>query len=323
LDGSYSLVVLTQEGDIYAIRDPSGNKPLIYGTAKLNGTELYIIASESVAISCFGGKIVRDLKPGEILHVHQDHFFHTERILPTNRVAHCFFEYVYFSRGDSVLDGQSVHWVRKRLGKNLAKMDKIKYNFNKETTLVCPVPDSGRSAALGYCEESGLYYDEGLMKNRYVFRSFIAPSQQERMNLVRLKLDPVEAIIKGKDIILIDDSIVRGTTMTRIVKLLRDAGAAKIHVRASAPPITYPCFYGIDFPVKSDLIYGRRTITNEVEAIEEIRKELGADSLVYQTIDGLIEAIGLPRKELCLGCLIGDYFYSHDETKKYLLNGRI
>jgi amidophosphoribosyltransferase len=319
LDGSYSLVILTKEGDLYAIRDPSGNKPLIFGTATVGSTEIYMITSESAAISAFGGTIIRDLKPGEILHVHQDHFFHTEKIIPGNRIAHCFFEYVYFARGDSVIDGQSVHMVRKRLGRNLAKHHKIE----AANAVVCDVPDSGRSAALGYAEESGIPYEEGLMKNRYVYRSFIAPSQQERMNLVRMKLSPITASIKDKEVILIDDSIVRGTTMARIVRLVREAGASKVHVRISAPPIVFPCFYGIDFPFKSDLIYGRKTANSYEETVELIRQEIGADSLAYQTLDGLIDAVGLPKSDLCLGCLIGEYFYQHKETLKFLGDGRI
>ena len=175
------MVLLTKDGDLYAIRDPSGNKPLIFGTAQFNGNEYYIIASEFPAITAFGGKIIRDLKPGEILHVHQDHFFHTEKIIPGKRVAHCFFEYVYFARGDAVIDGQSVHNVRKQLGINLAQRDTIP----AENAVVVPVPDSGRSAAIGYAAASGIPYDEGLMKNRYVYRNFIAPSQQERLNLVQ------------------------------------------------------------------------------------------------------------------------------------------
>jgi amidophosphoribosyltransferase len=319
LDGSYSLVLLTKEGDLYAIRDPSGNKPLIFGTATVHNTEMYIIASESAAITALGGKIVRDVKPGEIIHVHYDHFFHTEKIINGHKIAHCYFEYVYFARGDSVIDQQSVHLVRKKLGKNLAKSNQI----ISDHAIVCPVPDSGRSAALGYAEESGHPYEEGLMKNRYVFRSFIAPSQAERMNLVRMKLDPVRETVEGKEVILVDDSIVRGTTMERIVRLLRDAGAEKVHVRSSAPPIVFPCHYGIDFPKVSDLIYGRKNKADYNETVDAIRQEIGADTLAYQTIDGLVDALGLPREEVCLGCLIGEYFYSHLETKKYLGDGRI
>ena len=272
LDGSFSIVILTNEGDLYAYR--SGNKPLSIGTANSLGTELYIIASESCAITCIGGTVLRDVKPGEIIYVHQDHVFHTEKTLPV-KSHHCIFEYVYFARGDSIIDTKSVHRTRMRLGRNLARIETTK----SDNAVVVPVPDSGRSAALGYALESGVPYDEGLMKNRYVFRSFITPSQAERMNLVRMKLNAVESIVEGKEVILIDDSIVRGTTMQRIVKLLREAGAKKVHVRSSSPPIVSPCFYGVDFPSVEELIYGRieKHSQSHEEVVEQIRQEIGAD----------------------------------------------
>lgn len=318
LDGAFSIILLTNEGDIYAYR--SGNKPLCLGTAKMLGTELYIIASESCAITSLGGKILRDVMPGEIVHVHQDHFFHTELTLPVSP-HHCIFEYVYFARGDSLIDQRSVHRTREQLGRNLAKEEKQKFN----EAIVVPVPDSGRSAALGYASESKIPYEEGLMKNRYVFRSFIAPSQAERMNLVRMKLNAVENIVKGKEVILLDDSIVRGTTMTRIVRLLREAGARKVHVRSSSPPIANPCFYGVDFPSHQELIFGQKIHLAESfeNAIEMIRKEIDADSLQYLSIEGLIKAIDLPKESLCLACLNGEYWFTHEQTKKYLTDGRI
>ncbi|MHA1672098.1 MAG: amidophosphoribosyltransferase [Promethearchaeota archaeon] len=318
LDGAYSLILLTNEGDLYAYR--SGNKPLSIGTTKMLNTELYIISSESCAITSLGGKVIRDVAPGEILHVHQDHFFHREKLLPVKK-HHCIFEYVYFARGDSVIDGKSVHRTRERLGINIAREEKT----NFKNAIVVPVPDSGRSAALGYAIESKFQYDEGLMKNRYVFRSFIAPSQAERMNLVRMKLNAVESIVKGKEIILLDDSIVRGTTMTRIVRLLKDAGALKVHVRSSSPPIANPCFYGVDFPSHEELIYGRKEPLAKSldEAVELIREEIGADTLQFLSIKGLVDAIGLPEEDLCLACLNGKYWFNHEKTKGYLINGRI
>jgi amidophosphoribosyltransferase len=318
LDGSFSIIILTDEGDLYAYR--SGNKPLCIGKANSLNTELYIIASESCAISCLGGELIRDVKPGEIVHVHQDHFFHRETVLPVQK-NHCIFEYVYFARGDSIIDEQSVHKVRELLGRNLAKAEDI----DTSNAIVVPVPDSGRSAALGYAVESGLPYEEGLMKNRYVFRSFIAPSQQERMNLVRMKLNPVRAIVEGKDVILIDDSIVRGTTMQRIVKLIRGAKAASVHVRSASPEIARPCFYGVDFPSREELIFGRKEMlsNSHVDAVKLICDELGADTLKYQSIDGLIDAIGIEMKDLCLACLNGEYWFSNEKTKQYLMDGRI
>ncbi|RLI61300.1 MAG: amidophosphoribosyltransferase [Promethearchaeia archaeon] len=321
LDGAFSIVILTNEGDLYAYR--SGNKPLCYGTVNLLNTELYIITSETSAITSLGGTIIRDLEAGEIIHVHQDHFFHREKLLDVEK-HHCVFEYVYFARGDSIIDGKSVHRTREKLGKNLAKLDK-ENGFKYNNAIVVPVPDSGRSAALGYAKESGLPYDEGLMKNRYVFRSFIAPSQAERLNLVRMKLNPVPSIVKDKEIILIDDSIVRGTTMTRIVKLLRWAGAAKIHVRSSCPPIRFPCHYGVDFPSSGELIFCQKEIqaSSAEETNELICKEIGADSLTYLTMEGMIDAVGLPEKDLCTVCWDGNYWYSHEGTKKFLKSGRI
>ena len=321
LDGAFSLVILTNEGDIYAYR--SGNKPLCYGTVNLLNTELYIIASESSAITSLGGNLIRDIKPGEIIHVHQDHFFHQEKLLDVEK-HHCVFEYVYFARGDSTIDGKNIHKTREALGINLAKYDK-ENGFKYNNAIVVPVPDSGRSAAIGYAKESGLPYDEGLMKNRYVFRSFIAPSQEERMNLVRMKLNPVPAIVEGKEIILIDDSIVRGTTMTRIVKLLRWAGAAKVHVRSSCPPIRFPCHYGVDFPSNEELIYCRKEIqaSSEEEANELVRIEIDADSLIYLSMEGMIDAVNLPKEDLCMVCWDGKYWFIHQSTQEFLKNGRI
>ncbi|WP_457556749.1 amidophosphoribosyltransferase [Candidatus Harpocratesius sp.] len=318
LDGAFSLILLTNEGDIYIYR--SGNKPLCIGIVKSMNTELYIVASESCAISSLGGTLIRDVEPGEIVHVHQDHFFHQEIRIPV-QPHHCIFEYVYFARGDSIIDKRSVHRTREQLGRILAREEKSQFS----NAIVVPVPDSGRSAALGYASESNIPYDEGLMKNRYVFRSFIAPSQAERMNLVRMKLNAVATIIKDKEVILFDDSIVRGTTMTRIVRLLREAGATKVHVRSSSPPIADPCFYGVDFPSHQELIFGRKILLshNYEEAIELIRKEIGADSLQYLSIKGLIKAIDLPEKDLCLACLNGKYWFNHEKTKQFLTDGRI
>ncbi|MHA1584786.1 MAG: amidophosphoribosyltransferase [Promethearchaeota archaeon] len=321
LDGAYSLIVLTEDGEVFAYR--SGNKPLCYGKAKMLGTEVYLISSESCAIRSLGGDVIADVQPGELIHVHQDHDFHREWLIPVNP-HHCIFEYVYFARADSIIDGKSVHQTRERLGRNLAKMD-IDHGFNFENTVVVPVPDSGRSAALGYAAESGVRYDEGLMKNRYVFRSFITPNQAERMNLVRMKLNPVESIIKGKRVILIDDSIVRGTTMGRIVHLLRWAGASEIHVRSSCPPIQFPCFYGVDFPSKEELTYCKKQALakSHEDVVELIRQDIEADSLEYLSIEGLIDAVDLKPENCCLACWDGKYWFSHERTKDYLKNGRI
>jgi len=321
LDGAFSLLVLTHEGDVFAYR--SGNKPLCFGTANILGTIVYLIASESCAITSLGGTVIRDIEPGEIIHVHQDHVFHRDGMLSVNP-HHCFFEYVYFARGDSVIDGRSVHKSRETLGMLLARTDQ-QNGVAFENAIVVPVPDSGRSAAIGYARGSGFPYSEGLMKNRYVFRSFITPNQVERMNLVRMKLNPVRDEVEGKEVILIDDSIVRGTTMGRIVNLLKWAGAAKVHVRSSCPPIRSPCFYGVDFPSREELTYCRKEalVDTHFEAVELIREEIGADSLTYLKIEDVIEALRIPREKLCLSCLTGKYWFNHAATEKLLQNGRI
>ena len=217
-----------------------------------------------------------------------------------------------------------MHKSREKLGTLLARADE-KEGRRFENAIVVPVPDSGRSAALGYARRSGFQYSEGLMKNRYVFRSFITPNQVERMNLVRMKLNPVRDEVEGKEVILIDDSIVRGTTMERIVTLLKWAGAAKVHVRSSCPPIRSPCFYGVDFPSREELTYCRKeAIANtHTEAVELIREEVGADSLSYLSIEDLIEALDIPREKMCLSCLTGKYWFNHAATEKLLQNGRI
>ncbi|MHA1734229.1 MAG: amidophosphoribosyltransferase [Promethearchaeota archaeon] len=307
LDGSYSLLFLSRDGDIYAIRDPLGFKPLCYGVISEfgDGNEINVVSSESCAIDSTGGRLLGDVRPGEILHLDQANEVHREAVVssPTGRRALCQFEFVYFARPDSVIDGISVGKVRERLGRNLARTHPV----DSDNAVVVPVPDSGRSAALGYALESGHPYAEGLMKNRYVWRTFIQPGQAKRLSMVRQKLNPIKYIVKGKEVILIDDSIVRGTTMSQIVKLLRDAGAKKVHVRSSCPEVREPCYMGVDFPTKQELIVGCAERAHPDDYIDLVCEQIGADSLGYQTIDGLVNAIGLSRSELCLACLNGDY----------------
>jgi len=259
LDGSYSLILMTSDGDIYAIRDPLGFKPLCIGELKNTHRNIYFVSSESCAIDVVGGKLLRDVKPGEIVHLSHQKDIHSETIIKSNRTAICQFEYVYFSRPDSIIDGISVAEARVRLGMNLAKNDPIlKIAEIKENAIVVPVPDSGRSAAVGYAKEAKLPYVEGLMKNRYVHRTFIMPGQAKRKIAVKEKLNPITSIINGKDVILLEDSIVRGTTVQQIVSMLREKGGAKrVHLRVSCPPIISPCYMGIDFPTKQELIGGR------------------------------------------------------------------
>ena len=299
LDGSYSIIVMTETGDLFGVRDPLGFKPLSYGEF-IAGTEnearVQVLASETCAIDALNGKVLGHVKPGEIVHLEMDNAIHSEAIIKHPNKAFCQFEFVYFANAASELDGISVYDVRKKLGAYLAKIAPIESN----NAIVVPVPDSGRSAALGYAQEAGIPFEEALMKNRYITRTFIMPGQDNRRSLVNLKLFPVKEMIKGKDIVLIDDSIVRGTTTQKIVKLLKANGAKSVHLRISCPPVKYPCYMGIDFPTRKELIAANHSI-------DEIKKILGADSLVYQTIEGLTKCIGINSTNLCKACLDKKY----------------
>lgn len=294
LNGAYCLTIL-HDGDIIAVRDPWGFRPLVLGKSD-NG---YAVASESCALDTLDMKLVRDIKPSEILVINNNLESYTGR---KERTAHCIFEYVYFARPDSVIDGKSVYEVRKNLGKILAKEAPV------DAEMVVAVPDSGITTAIGYSETSKIKYGEGMIKNRYCGRTFILPEQDQRERSVKLKLNPIVSEINGKTIVLIDDSIVRGTTLKRLIGILRAAGALKIHVRISCPPIKYPCFYGIDMQSRREFIASRKEI-------DAIRKEIGADSLAYTSIDGLVKAIGMPRNKLCLACLNEDYPTKEEQTK--------
>jgi amidophosphoribosyltransferase len=284
--GSYSIVILYDE-KIIAVRDPKGVRPLVLGKKG----DSYVIASESCALDVLGYQLVRDIKPSEILVVDNQLQSYSG---PKDKQAHCMFEYVYFARPDSILNGVSVYEVRKNLGKILSKEGKVKAD------VVVAVPDSGVTSAIGYSNGSGISYTEGLMKNRYIGRTFILPEQNQRDLGVKVKLNPIKSEIDGKTLVLVDDSIVRGTTLRRIIELLKASGARKVHVRISCPPIRHPCLYGIDMQTSKEFIASDKTV-------EEIGKKLGAESLVYTSIEGLIEAIGLPKEKLCLACLNGDY----------------
>ena len=291
LDGSYSITLLNEHDELYAIRDPLGFKPLCYGFSQ--NPDLTIIASESVAIDALGGKLERSIKPGEIMKVDKSGVYF-EKGKTSEIEAFCMFEFVYFSRPDSIIDGVSVYDVREQLGKYLAESDDI------EADVIVPVPDSGRTAATGYSAVSGIPLREGLMKNRYVHRTFIMPTQVYREKSVRLKLNPVLSQVKDKDVVLVDDTIVRSTTAKRIVRMLREAGAKKVHFRISCPPIISSCYMGIDFPTRRELIASTKTI-------EEIGKIIDADSIKYQTVENLIKSCKLPRNKLCLACITGEY----------------
>ncbi len=308
LDGSYSLVLLTSNGRIYAMRDPLGFKPLCIGELKTNKGNFYFIASESCAIDSVGAQFIRDIRPGEIIHLDYKKGIHSDLVIKSNKTAVCQFEFVYFARPDSVIDGVSVAQARFRMGQNLAKIDpKLKDPEFRKNAIVVPVPDSGRSASVGYANEANLPYIEGLMKNRYIWRTFIMPGQQKRKAAVKEKLNPIKSVVNGKDVILIDDSIVRGNTTKQIVRLIKNAGASSVNVRISCPPVINACYMGIDFPTTNELIAGRNLEKYGIKQyIEKIREIIGADSLLYQTIEGLEEAIGL-KSELCKACLTGRY----------------
>ena len=309
LDGSYSLLILTSESDIYAIRDPLGFKPLCIGEMITKEKKYYIVSSESCGIDVVGGNLLRDVRPGEIIHLSNEKGIHSEMVIESERTALCQFEFVYFARPDSIIDGVSVAQTRLQLGINLAKNDPIlKDTKFREKAIVVPVPDSGRSVAVGYAQEAKLPYVEGLMKNRYVWRTFIMPGQKNREAAVKEKLNPIKIFVEGKNVILLDDSIVRGTTTKKIISLIRDAGALSVNVRISCPPVIRPCYMGIDFPTTSELIAGRfKELYGNEAYVDEIRKKIGADSLRYQTIEDLMSAIGKGKDQLCMACLTGEY----------------
>lgn len=290
IEGAYCETVVTGKGELIAFRDPNGFRPLCFG----KNEDCIIFASESVALDINDVELSEQVKPGEVIVVNEKGV--ERRLVAKSEKRHCMFEYVYFSRPDSVLDAGGVYNIRVELGRNLAKSHPAKAD------VVIPVPDTSRPAAEGFSRESGIRMEEGLIKNRYIMRTFIMPEQSVRDDAIKKKLNPLRSILKGKSVIVIDDSIVRGTTTKKLVKLLKDAGAREVHVRITCPPIISPCFYGIDISSHSELIAFRCNGN-----VEEIRKLLGADSLGYQTVDGLVKGIGIGKENLCMACLNEDY----------------
>jgi len=290
LEGAYSVTAVTGEGEVIAFRDPNGFRPLCFG----ENESLTMVGSESVALNVNGIDKIADVKPGEMMTITEDGKNWTKQIVPCERKAHCMFEYVYFSRPDSVLNGKDVYSVRINLGKNLAETYEI------DADVIVPVPDTARPAAEGISRENGVYVAEGLIKNRYIGRTFIMPEQRTRDDSVNVKLNPVRSVLKDKKVVLVDDSIVRGTTSRKIVNLVRRAGAKEVNVWITCPPIISPCFYGIDIATHGELIAAN-------QKIPEIAKTIGADKLCYQTLPGLVDAIGFEPEELCLACLTGSY----------------
>ena len=288
LSGAFCLVMLSRDR-VYAARDPWGIRPLVLGRLE----DGWAVASESCALDTIGAQLIREVQPGELLAIGPDGV-HSEQFAEVPRRAGCSFEFIYFARPDSLIDGQLVYATRERMGEELAREHPVDVDF------VMPVPDSATPAAIGFARAAGLPYREGLVKNRYIGRTFIQPSQQQRETGVDLKFNPLPEVLRGQRIALVDDSIVRGTTTPRIVAMLRRAGAAEVHLRICAPPIKYACHLGVDTAPEETLIAN-------AHSVEDIRDMVGADSLGYLSLDGLVKAIGLRERELCNACFHGRY----------------
>ncbi len=289
IQGGYALVMMTQN-TLIGVRDPYGIRPLVIGKLKNS----YVLASETCAFDIIGAKFIREVENGEIVYVENDELKSLKPFSP-KKVRPCIFEYIYFSRPDSILNGKTAYEHRKNFGAQLAKEDKL------EADIAVPVPDSGNAAALGYAQEKGISFDLGLIRNHYVGRTFIEPSQKIRSLGVKLKLNANISVIKDKKIILIDDSLVRGTTSHKIVKMLYDAGAKEVHVRIASPEIKYPDFYGVDTPTKKELLAANKTV-------KEICDFINAKSLKYLTIDGLYKAMGFKKRNDTYPQLTDHYF---------------
>jgi len=287
LQGAYSLTIMTNHS-LFGVRDPFGVRPLCLGS--INGG--WVIASESCALDHIGASFIREVEPGEIVSITENGVdSYREEI---GRRGLCIFEYIYFARPDSVINGRLLYPARQAMGRGLAQEHAV------DADLVMGVPDSATAAGIGYAQKSGIPFAEGLIKNRYVGRTFIEPDQRIRDLGVKLKFNPLPQMLDGKRVVVVDDSIVRGTTTPQVVKLLRRAGAREVHMRICAPPLRYPCFFGVDMATRWELIAAQK-------AIPEVRDFIGADSLGYLSIDGLIKAVDLPKDIFCLACFTGDY----------------
>ncbi|ACH39341.1 glutamine--phosphoribosylpyrophosphate amidotransferase [Citrifermentans bemidjiense Bem] len=288
IQGAYCLLFLT-ETRMVAVRDPNGFRPLCLG--RLGGS--YVVASESCALDLIDAEFIREIAPGEMIVVDKNgmsSFFPFKKVDPTP----CIFEFVYFARPDSHIFGKNVYQVRKEQGRQLAREHRV------DADIVIPIPDSGVPAALGYAEESGIPFELGLIRNHYVGRTFIEPQQAIRHFGVKIKLNPVREVLKDKRVVVIDDSIVRGTTSRKIVKMIRNAGAREVHVRISSPPTSYPCYYGIDTPNRKELI-------SSSHSLDEIRRYITADSLGYLSEEGLMSSVGAENAGFCTACFTGGY----------------
>lgn len=289
LKGAYSTVVMSKHA-VAAFRDPLGIRPLSLGRLE-DGS--YVFASESSAFDIIGAELVRDVSPGEMISL-SERGLESHQVLETERTAMCVFEHIYFSRPDTKLEGKRLQEVRGQMGEILWR------EAPADGDLVIPVPDSGTPAARGYARASGIPQDDGLIKNRYVARTFIQPGQELRQRGLRMKFNPLPEIVAGKRLVVVDDSIVRGNTTKHLVRMLRDAGAAEVHLRISAPPIRYSCHYGVDMSAREEMVAHNRTV-------DEIAVEIGADSLAYLSMEGVYEAVGTPASIHCDACFTGNY----------------
>ena len=287
LRGAFSMVFMDQH-TLYAARDAHGVRPLVLGRLQQG----WVVASETAALDIVGATFVREIEPGELIAI-DDAGVRSHRFAPADPKG-CLFEFVYLARPDTRISGKQVEAVRTGVGKQLAR------EFPAKADLVIPVPESGRYAAIGYAQESGIAFAEGLVKNSYVGRTFIQPSQSIRQLGIRLKLNPLRGVIEGKRLVVVDDSIVRGNTQRALVKMLRESGALEVHVRISSPPVKWPCFYGIDFATRDELIANEMTVA-------EICESIGADSLGYVSVEGLTQSTGIPAGQLCRACFDGVY----------------
>ena len=294
IHGAFCFMI-TDGHTLYAARDPHGVRPLSLGRLE----EGWVVASETCALDIVGAAFVREIEPGELIWIDETGV-HSKRYAETTR-AHCVFEYVYVARPDSVIAGQTVNNSRIEIGRRLARVNPV------EGDLVMPVPESGTPAAIGYAEESGIPFKQGLMKNAYVGRTFIQPSDTLRQLGLRLKLNPVRQVIEGKKLIVVDDSIVRGNTQRKLIRMLREAGAAEVHVRIASPPVKWPCFYGIDFASPGELIANHGRGGSDEEIAESIRTMIGADSLAFVPIDDIVAASHQDAENLCAACFTGHY----------------
>lgn len=308
IKGAYAVLVMTND-KLIAFRDPLGIRPLCLG--RLNDNHI-VVASETCALNTIGADFIREVEPGEMILITPDRFLEVQAIPPCGH-ALCIFEYVYFARPDSQMYGKTIHETRRRMGHELAKEHPA-----LGAHIVFPIPNTGTPAAIGFAEASRVPYAEGVIKNHYIHRTFIAPDQRMRDMGVRMKLTPLRETLAGRRVVMVDDSIVRGTTIGKQIKMIREAGAVEVHVRISSPPYRHPCFYGIDTANQNELIAANMSV-------EEIRKHIGADSLGYLSLHGLVRAIGVKKDKLCCACLDGKYpleIPNEAKANKFVFEGK-